>query len=263
MIAERLSLASETFFSGYAHHIQRYEFAARYCVGKRVLDAGCGTGYGSNFLTIQRASEVVAVDISADALAEAEKSYRRPNLRFLRGDVEKLLEIPQLFGPFDTIVNLENLEHLQHGDQFVDQARACLTNEGTLVVSTPNGDLTERDDRGKIKNIYHIKEYNVQELTTLLQSSFERIELFGQWRTPTSKARLNAEHDTFQLLCELYFSPFSRVWRRAKRLMGKTCAPPPRFTASGLGFLGDFIIAVLADSPFPWPPEVLIAVCQP
>jgi len=261
-MAERLSFEHETFF-GYAHHIQRYEFAARYCIGKRVLDAGCGIGYGSNFLTTQGASEVVAVDISTDALAEAEKNYRRPNLRFLRGNVEALREIPSLGGPFDTIVNLENLEHLQHGDRFVDEARACLAPEGTLVVSTPNGDLTERDDKGNIINIYHIKEYNVEELTTLLRPSFGRVDLFGQWRTPTSKARVSAEYDTFQLLCEFYFSPLARVWRQVKRLTGKTCARPPQFAAAALGLPGDFTIVSLADWPFPWPPEVLIAVCRP
>jgi len=260
-MAERLSFDDETFF-GFANHIQRYEFAARYCVGKRVLDAGCGIGYGSNFLAIQGASEVVAVDISDDALAEAEKNYRRPNLKFLKGDVENLRENSHLSSPFNTIVNLENLEHLHHGDRFVDGARACLSAEGTLVVSTPNGDLTERDEQGNIKNVFHIKEYSKEELTTLLQPFFGRIELFGQWRTPPGKARLITEMNEFQVLCELYYSPFARVWRVARRLMGKGCAPEPRFMAAGFGLPWEFTIAPLADSPFPWAPEVLIALCQ-
>ena len=258
---ERLSFADETFF-GFANHIQRYEFASQYCIGKRVLDAGCGIGYGSSFLAKKAASEVIAVDISDEALAEAAKYYQYPNLRFLKGDVEKLLENPDVSGPFDAIVNLENLEHLHHGDRFVEGARACLSVGGTLVVSTPNGDLTERDEQGNIKNEFHIKEYNKEELTTLLQSSFRSIDLFGQWRTPMGKARLVTELNEFRVICELYYNPFFRVWRAAKRLVGKECAPKPRFVAAGFGLPWEFTIAPLAQSPFPWAPEVLIAVCQ-
>lgn len=261
-MVERLSLDDDSILFGFAHHIQRYEFAARYCVGKRVLDAGCGTGYGSSFLATQGASEVVAMDISDDALAEAEKNYRRPNLRFLKGDVENLRENLELSAPFDTIVNLENLEHLQDGARFVDGARAFLAVRGNLVVSTPNGDLAECDEQGKIKNKFHVKEYSREELTAMLDSYFGRVELFGQWRTPAGKARLIAEAKEFQVICELYYNPFARVWRGAKRMVGKVCAPEPSFGAAGFGLPWEFTIASLADSPFPWAPEVLIAVCQ-
>ncbi len=44
-MAERLSLDDDSLYQGYADHIQRYAFAAQYCSGRRVLDAGCGTGY--------------------------------------------------------------------------------------------------------------------------------------------------------------------------------------------------------------------------
>jgi SAM-dependent methyltransferase len=202
------------------------------------------------------------VDIADDALAEAQRNYHRPNLSFQKADVEKLPENPHLGGSFDTIVNLENLEHLQHGDQFVAGARACLRPDGILVVSTPNGDLTERDEQGNIKNQFHIKEYTQQELTTLLAPRFERVEVFGQWRTPAGKARLMSETKQFQIICELYYNPFARLWRGLKGLMGKECAPEPTFDAAGLGLPWEFTIASLADAPFPWAPEVLIAVCH-
>ena len=64
---ERLSINDQSILYGYAHHIQRYEFALNYCGHKRVLDAGCGTGYGSYYLSINGASEVIGVDIAADA----------------------------------------------------------------------------------------------------------------------------------------------------------------------------------------------------
>ena len=45
-------------------HLARYSFAARLARGKRVLDAGCGAGYGSAELA-RSAESVVGVDVAA------------------------------------------------------------------------------------------------------------------------------------------------------------------------------------------------------
>ena len=66
----------------WSEHVARYAFARRYADGKRVLDAGCGTGYGSAELA-QSAAAVTGVDISADAIEYASASYPIPGLRFL------------------------------------------------------------------------------------------------------------------------------------------------------------------------------------
>jgi len=47
-------------------HQARYAFAARLARKKRVLDAGCGTGYGTAALACQ-ARDVLGIDISASA----------------------------------------------------------------------------------------------------------------------------------------------------------------------------------------------------
>ena len=112
MTYERLSLKNESLISSYAEHLQRYELALGYCRGKRILDAGCGTGYGSYFLAANGAKSVLALDISDEALAEAKQSYQLDNLRFECRDVEMLGEDPTLLGQFDVVVNFENLEHL-------------------------------------------------------------------------------------------------------------------------------------------------------
>ena len=119
---ERISLEDKSLYQGYANHIQRYAFAAQYCTGKSVLDAGCGTGYGSVFLVIRGALSVTAIDISAEALAEAKRLYRHDNLRFIQGDVECLSGIVDLGGPFDVVVDLENIEHLTDPKRFLEGA---------------------------------------------------------------------------------------------------------------------------------------------
>src|SRR5947209_10327949 len=65
-------------------HIARYAFAARLAHGKRVLDAGCGAGYGSAELA-HTAQSVIGMDISAEAVEFARANYRLPNLTFEQG----------------------------------------------------------------------------------------------------------------------------------------------------------------------------------
>ena len=87
IIQERITLKDQTLFAGYAKHNQRYAFAAQYCTDRRVLDAGCGTGYGSVFLITRGAVSVMAIDISDECWPKRIVPTERYNLRFIKGDV--------------------------------------------------------------------------------------------------------------------------------------------------------------------------------
>jgi len=261
-VAERISLENETIFSSFANHIQRYNFAEHYCSGRQVLDAGCGIGYGSAYLAMNGALGVVAVDISDEAMAEAKRLYRRDNLRFVKGDVERLTEISDLGGPFDVVINFENIEHLANPTRFLTGVKQILTNDGTLVVSTPNGQLTERDQFGNIKNPFHVREFTEDEFRKMLEQFFGSVELLGQWKTNEMLARLDFEKRLFDNLCELYYSPYARLWRGLRKFLGKTCAPAPRFTGQWTCYSRDFTIKPIGAPPFTWPPDVILAVCR-
>src|SRR5215475_5813816 len=62
-------------------HMARYAFASRLARGKRVLDAGCGAGYGSAELA-RTAASVVGIDRATEAIEFAQANYPLPNLRF-------------------------------------------------------------------------------------------------------------------------------------------------------------------------------------
>ncbi len=63
----------------------RYTFAARLARGKRVLDAGCGAGYGSAELARDARNRWWAWIVAAEAVEFARAHYRLPNLSFEQG----------------------------------------------------------------------------------------------------------------------------------------------------------------------------------
>ena len=67
-------------------HMARYTFAARLARGKRVLDAGCGAGYGSAELA-RTARRVVGVDSRRTRSDYAREHYRRRHLDLRTGVV--------------------------------------------------------------------------------------------------------------------------------------------------------------------------------
>jgi len=89
-MSERLSLTDDSLLAGHAENIQRFQFALEWCRGKRVLDAGCGSGYGTHYLGCNGASSVLGVDISTEAIDEARREYQTDNVRFEVRDLQRL-----------------------------------------------------------------------------------------------------------------------------------------------------------------------------
>ncbi len=163
-------------FHAYWMHARRYGFAARRCRGKRVLDAGCGTGYGTRILG-QEAAECLGVDSDPEAVRLAEALFAAPDVRFTVGDVTRLntLEEP----PFDGVVALEVLEHLpgRSVTAFMESVQGVLAPQGTFVVSVANRAHGDRQE-----NPFHLSEMAFEEFESLLRTGFpsRRIEFFGQ-----------------------------------------------------------------------------------
>ena len=101
----------------------------------RVLDAGCGSGTITYFLS-QHAGESVGIDSNPSAIAYASDAYRAPNLQFRLGQFDDLMGGK----PFDKIYSIEVIEHL-----YEDQVAGVLSlfyklaNPGAqLFLTTPN-----------------------------------------------------------------------------------------------------------------------------
>ncbi|MDM7994134.1 MAG: methyltransferase domain-containing protein [Acidobacteriota bacterium] len=155
-------------------HLHRYFFALRWAEGRTVLDLASGSGYGSALLA-RRARHVWALDLDAEAVREASRSWRRPNLTFLRGDA---LQLPFQSGSMDLVVAMEILEHLEDQTSLIHEAARVCSATGTVLVSTPN--KAEYSDARHYKNPFHRRELYRDEFIGLLKEHFPFVDIVGQ-----------------------------------------------------------------------------------
>ncbi len=258
---ERLSLADDSLIAGYAESIQRHEFALEWCNGRRVLDAGCGSGYGTHYFATHGAASVLGVDVAAGAIAEACRHYRHSRLSFEVRDLEAL-DDSAFHGRFDVVVNFETLPHLREPEKFLRGARAALAANGTLICSTPNGEVVETDGHGRPLYRYQHRTYSATQLESCLSAHFASVSLFGHWLTHEGLLRRRRAREDFEQLSEAYYNPMARAGRAFKRCLGKKCGSPPVYRGDADSYRGDFAIGRLAENGFGWPPTTLLAVCR-
>jgi SAM-dependent methyltransferase len=153
-----------------AEHLSRYHWAATLVSGKRVLDAGCGTAYGSAILAAANAREVVGVDLAGDVLAAV--SPRMPEGVELReADVTNL---PFDAGTFDVVVCFEVIEHVDDAAAVLDELVRVLAEDGVLAISSPNRDAYMPG------NPHHRYEFTPEEFEETLRRRFANVRLYRQ-----------------------------------------------------------------------------------
>lgn len=166
-------IAEENYW--FQRHVVAYEFAAARIAGRRVLDAGCGEGYGTEILAAT-AAEVVGVDLDKAVVGRAATRYRRA--RFETADLQAL---PYPDGSFDAVVSLQVIEHLPSPRDFLGEIARVLAPRGTAIVSTPNR-LTFSPEG--IRNPFHTFELSPSELRALASDHFAVQEMLGTFHGP-------------------------------------------------------------------------------
>ncbi|MEO5924474.1 MAG: methyltransferase domain-containing protein [Bryobacteraceae bacterium] len=161
----------------WAEHIARYAFATRFVDGKRVLDLGCGTGYGTAELA-KYAFEAVGVDISREAIDYAKAHYR--TARYVEVPAT---ELPFEPATFDAVVSFELIEHLSDWRPLLAQVKRVLHPGGLFIVSTPNK-LYYAEARGAAgPNPFHEHEFEHAEFAAAMREFFPHVKLVLQDRT--------------------------------------------------------------------------------
>jgi 2-polyprenyl-3-methyl-5-hydroxy-6-metoxy-1,4-benzoquinol methylase len=150
-------------------HIATYEYAKNLVKNKKVLDFGCGSGYGTHILS-ENAESIVGVDISNEAVDYAKNEYNSPNLSFMT--------ISELENEkFDIITSFQVIEHVPNDNEYVAKLNKMLKPGGTLIISTPDKKHRLFKYIQQPWNIFHLKEYNSESLRKLLVKHFKKVEI--------------------------------------------------------------------------------------
>lgn len=181
-------------------HFARYAFACEFAAGRRVLDLGCGTGYGTAELA-RRASNATGVDISAEAVAHARTHYGLlPNVAYVEASCTAT-GLPD--ASFDLITAYEVIEHLGDWRALLAEAKRLLAPGGLFLVSTPNRTYYA-ESRGEAgANPFHEHEFEYEEfrnellpyfpaVTMLMQNRLEAFCFHPPKAFPDTKVRIDA-----------------------------------------------------------------------
>lgn len=109
-------------------HVERYRLAGDSIPqGSSVLDAACGSGYGSGFLA---SCNYTGLDLDGISLEYARRHYPGS---FHRLPIQRAGEL----GQFDAIVSFETLEHLEKPEEGLSALLGALKPGGLMVLSFP------------------------------------------------------------------------------------------------------------------------------
>lgn len=161
-----------------AEHLTRYRWASTIAAGKRVLDAGCGTAYGSAILAGGGAREVVGVDL-AESVLESVRIDMPEEVRLEAGDLCDLAAYED--ASFDLVVCFEVIEHFENPAPVLDHLARVLAPDGVLLISSPN--------RAEYPpgNPHHLhQEYLPAELAAELGQRLNNVQLLRQHSYVTS-----------------------------------------------------------------------------
>ena len=153
-----------------AEHVARYRWAASLADGRRVLDAGCGMGYGAAMLLTAGASEVVGVDL-AEAVLDAARPTMPAGVVLGVGDM-RALDADD--GSFGLVVCMEVIEHMEDPDAVLDELARVVSPDGFLALSSPNRVMSGG------RNPHHHHEYTADELEQALATRFRHVRLVAQ-----------------------------------------------------------------------------------
>jgi 2-polyprenyl-3-methyl-5-hydroxy-6-metoxy-1,4-benzoquinol methylase len=181
-VTETLPLTGERTAPGIWHEnywFARHEAAYRWITANwigtdpgRILDAGCGEGYGADLLHRAGAARVVGLDYEPTALRHLAKVY--PQVNLVQGN---LVQTGFADDSFELVVSLQTIEHLWEQPRFVAECARILKPGSVVVLSTPNR-LTFPSG-----NWYHTKELTAEEFVGLVEANagFHTVEALGLW----------------------------------------------------------------------------------
>lgn len=157
-------LAEENYW--FQRHVVAYELAAARAAGRRVLDAGCGEGYGLAMLAERGASSVVGADLDDAVIRHIVATYARQDPR-IEAVACELMSLPYDDETFDLVVSFQVIEHVHDVPGYLASLYRVCERGGETLIATPNR-LTFTPGSDTPTNPFHVREFTAEELRTEL-----------------------------------------------------------------------------------------------
>lgn len=161
----------------YLRHLAAYAlFAKEFVADKKVLEIGCGTGYGANELS-KCVSFLAAIDVSEENILYCQTKYSKDRSVFILGDG---ISLPFKAGTFDVVMSFQVIEHIPSKTalNYLAEIKRVMKPGGVFILSTPNSRLRLLPFQ-KPWNPEHKKEYKNGGLKTLLSKAFQEVKVYG------------------------------------------------------------------------------------
>lgn len=136
-----------------------YQNIRKHTDAKRILDFGCGNGFG----TIQLLPAVV-IGVDED---EGAIEFARSTL----GHLAHFHTVGALTGTFDVITCIEVIEHVEDVDALFELLKTAAKPDATFIFSTLNHNSQYR------KNAGHVGRWCVEDFRTLMESNFTHVRI--------------------------------------------------------------------------------------
>lgn len=105
----------------------RYRWASLNVVGKKILEIGCSTGYGSQFLP--EGVDYTGLDYNKKIIEVAKDQDWIPGAKFINADINEFE-----LGQYDTIIAFEFIEHIDNGLEIAEKLKKHCK---CLLMTTP------------------------------------------------------------------------------------------------------------------------------
>jgi SAM-dependent methyltransferase len=164
--AERVSAQDLSDNYVFQRSVLAYVEAAKLVQGK-VLEVGYGEGYGVKHLA-GKAESYLGIDKYPSPAHEKE---------FPSNVKVQIMNVPPLTGiadnSLDFVVSFQVIEHIDNDELYVKEIARVLKPGGKYIVTTPNIKMSIT------RNPWHVREYTISELKTLLGKHFTSVQANG------------------------------------------------------------------------------------
>jgi ubiquinone/menaquinone biosynthesis C-methylase UbiE len=174
LIVENFQSNQESYLL-YLMHVATYKYSLSYLTKKRVLDYGCGSGYGTASVS-DVCAQITGVDISTEAIAHAKNHFNASNLSYLQIERAEVAPLPFPDSSFDVVLSFQVIEHVEDVSAYLREIERVLTPGGYVLIATP-----DRSSRlfpfQEPWNMWHLREYSQSQLYNILTQYFSNVNV--------------------------------------------------------------------------------------